>query len=891
MAKGLRRMVWVGVVLSLMPLWGCAEDDTVTVASLRSPRKLVYAPTCVVAGEWQEASACAEDNLKRRLYIANEQSASVAFAEFVGKGAKLVDTRAAVPGTTGVPVGDRPRAMAATADGAFVLVSSTASQDLSVVEVARAREVTYFSVEAPVLDLLHDPASDLFWALYPDGWLQALSLDYDCGLGRGRYRDGCDLQASDVNLREVQALQVGGSPRHFILDGSRGQIYVVYADRAYASIIALREGECLDGGEVPCEAGRVGLTYGCADGIDNDGDGWIDAQDPQCYSRWGAESADGVGRFMTTACNDGIDNDGDGLVDAFDPGCVDGNDASEVEGLQRPTPSVCADGIDNDGDGLIDNRDPGCMGPDDDDESGGGHVSQCDDGIDNDGDTLIDFPEDDGCESRYDDTEDASVACADGLDNDGDGLVDMDDPGCASPDDLSEVAPPGPCSDGLDNDGDGLVDLADPGCYGVNGTSELELDRVGWGPLGLDPEGRWLYVVDPSNWELLVVDLETVSLVDAGARNPQHLGAGVKVNPLPLSVVGDRRRIVLYDAGGVRLTREETLALVATASGRLDVVSIEQRFVRSVGGEVVQTLSLPTLRVGDTSESTARVTGMRCVDQVCTAEGLPGIELRRRPAVLLGQGGELVEVDGEGRQATLPADEIFTAELWRLTYEGVLPGSDRSDGVVSLDGGRLSSGASFCALGVEVGDRVVFPNRGDWVVGDNCEVFRAAETLEWEVAHVRGDALYLRATGQSGHPEVLPTRACFPFGVNFEVRAPERWVVAAERTSLHARRQVANQCLEPETRLGPGRFAMGASYENAFFSLTLRGEMLTVRRNTRIEFVLNPGYSPQGRGLGALTQDLVLVTTPQRRFLVAASAGSNAVFVFDAEQLNLINGL
>ena len=92
-------------------------------------------------------------------------------------------------------------------------------------------------------------------------------------------------------------------------------------------------------------------------------------------------------------CSDGVDNDGDGLIDAADPGChTDGNpnnpasydptDTSEVDarrGGETGGRPECSDNRDNDGDGLIDERDPGChtdgnannpdsYDPDDDDE-------------------------------------------------------------------------------------------------------------------------------------------------------------------------------------------------------------------------------------------------------------------------------------------------------------------------------------------------------------------------------------------------------------------------------------------------------------------------------------------------------------------------------------------
>jgi hypothetical protein len=76
-------------------------------------------------------------------------------------------------------------------------------------------------------------------------------------------------------------------------------------------------------------------------------------------------------------CSDGIDNDGDGLVDAADPGCHVGNDINAPfdpndNDERNPAPgsgsageddggdTECSDGRDNDGDGVIDADDPGC---------------------------------------------------------------------------------------------------------------------------------------------------------------------------------------------------------------------------------------------------------------------------------------------------------------------------------------------------------------------------------------------------------------------------------------------------------------------------------------------------------------------------------------------------
>jgi len=50
----------------------------------------------------------------------------------------------------------------------------------------------------------------------------------------------------------------------------------------------------------------------CDDGIDNDGDGFIDCEDLDCESNQNC---------LVEICNDGIDNDGDGFIDCEDLDC------------------------------------------------------------------------------------------------------------------------------------------------------------------------------------------------------------------------------------------------------------------------------------------------------------------------------------------------------------------------------------------------------------------------------------------------------------------------------------------------------------------------------------------------------------------------------------------
>ena len=103
------------------------------------------------------------------------------------------------------------------------------------------------------------------------------------------------------------------------------------------------------------------LSVGCVDDASNSG-----------------RTADGG---MVAQCADGLDNDDDGLIDSQDPQCTGADDNDESSGLVL---AQCADMIDNDGDGDIDLDDRGCTDAADDSESGEVMLTQCSDEVDND---------------------------------------------------------------------------------------------------------------------------------------------------------------------------------------------------------------------------------------------------------------------------------------------------------------------------------------------------------------------------------------------------------------------------------------------------------------------------------------------------------------------------
>ncbi|MGR3309780.1 MAG: MopE-related protein [Candidatus Brocadiales bacterium] len=101
------------------------------------------------------------------------------------------------------------------------------------------------------------------------------------------------------------------------------------------------------------------------DGEDNDCDGLVDREDPDCICESGIENN----------CNDGVDDDGDGLTDCTDPDCqikdADGDgfiaspcgdDCDDTDPAVNPgATESCDDGVDNDCDGLVDCADPDCV--------------------------------------------------------------------------------------------------------------------------------------------------------------------------------------------------------------------------------------------------------------------------------------------------------------------------------------------------------------------------------------------------------------------------------------------------------------------------------------------------------------------------------------------------
>ncbi|MCK5799143.1 MAG: hypothetical protein KAI47_18245, partial [Deltaproteobacteria bacterium] len=217
----------------------------------------------------------------------------------------------------------------------------------------------------------------------------------------------------------------------------------------------------------------------CTNKKDDDGDGFIDCDDLDCHYhpaciQPGQENCtnkkddDGDGRvdcddtdcFYHPACQqpgkehctNHLDDDGDGLVDCDDPDCF------AAPFCQPPGQENCTNKKDDDGDGLIDCKDPDCLGH----PSCGPQVENCANLRDDDGDGLVDCKDPDCFKHPACKTPGKEV-CNNNVDDDEDGFIDCDDSDCKM---LPMCQGPGNevCDNQKDDDGDGAVDCDDPDC-------------------------------------------------------------------------------------------------------------------------------------------------------------------------------------------------------------------------------------------------------------------------------------------------------------------------------------------------------------------------------------------------------------------------------------------
>jgi hypothetical protein len=212
------------------------------------------------------------------------------------------------------------------------------------------------------------------------------------------------------------------------------------AEHCYNLVDDDRDGQ-LDCDDPECDGSAVciGLGEHCVSGRDDDRDGDADCSDDDC-TRTAACLPGGEN------CTNGTDEDGDGDIDCADADCA-------KTAVCLPIAEDCTNARDDDEDGRTDCDDSDCARTRACIEAG----EDCDNGEDDDGDGAIDCGDGDCAQTAT--CLPVAEGCANGLDDDGDGAVDCADDECSSSPDCR--MPPEYCTNGIDDDGDGLVDCDD----------------------------------------------------------------------------------------------------------------------------------------------------------------------------------------------------------------------------------------------------------------------------------------------------------------------------------------------------------------------------------------------------------------------------------------------
>ena len=130
----------------------------------------------------------------------------------------------------------------------------------------------------------------------------------------------------------------------FAYNNSSGKIYSVNPDDLTATLVLNGTGNLSINDGFNCVLANPPFETKCGNMIDDDGDGLIDCEDPDCFNS---------NVCTVEICNNGIDDDSDGWIDCSDSECYDLEVCVEI----------CDNGIDDNNNGLIDAEDPQCTTP------------------------------------------------------------------------------------------------------------------------------------------------------------------------------------------------------------------------------------------------------------------------------------------------------------------------------------------------------------------------------------------------------------------------------------------------------------------------------------------------------------------------------------------------
>lgn len=836
---------------------GCRDTTLVPPRSLDSPSAMAVARGDVCLTTFEDSQrvvqydlvACPEGEVGAIALIVNERSDRLALMDLNSPIPRLIDLDPTSPGPNHLEVGRLPVDVAASPDGTVAYTLNQLDRDVSVVDLYTPETLpSRYRVRETPIALEVDPGDGavLVAAGSPSQFYRFDGVSM-CGPG-----EPC-ADSPDPAEVEPAIVELPGTVSAMVADPRGGSAWVVYRDLAYATVLSLSAddgGSCLDGTSTrPCISAHVSLTYGCSDGLDNDGDGLIDQQDPQCFGPYGSESPDGIGRMAIDTCADGIDNDGDGLVDRDDPDCLF---ASGNEGTPPPAdvlPASCADGVDNDGDGVIDYpADSECYGASGRTEAAVRTLGFDNLGIDTHG--VFVYVTDraneqvlvvDARRQRLIDAPASELPRADTFDF-GLGI---------------DVAPSPLAVQGViersvlwvdDASSDHVVTRYDFGAWisTNNGTLQYVDTAVVFCEFTAEQVDRAaFYRGEQSDIESECLHLPEFPLADSFVRVPagdvtlpDACLAQDFVDCVSCLAGDDAECATCADFADTqfdmcqRAYQTKVTQLVNARFGLRDAGTEDGRLLGTGTCEQPEEL-LRQMQAFAAANSTAPQ-GLKC-DSLLMPQplGVAAQSLGNRDVSALSQvgGADLVELrtlqfDLDDNLAPYvgvrPNDQRILNEAVTTTFEGIIPGTQRGDGVFAVDAESdgtvwFDIGVEPCSQGIVEGDRLLILS-----APTGCNL---SGGLEYEI--VERNSSEVRVAHVDGLADV-PTRGCFDEAVSYEVRASGEWVVVGETSGFLSPNEARGGVCVPR-------------YDAANISSRVRSEELYV--GPYFSFYLYPGYA------------------------------------------------
>lgn len=947
----MKRLIY-GTIAACMVLISCQQNAIVVPASLSGPRAMTVAKgeVCLASVEVVDGifepfvTACEDEKTGSIGLIVNDQLDRVAVLDMSLLEPRLVDLDASVPGISHMKTGRRPISIAVNDRGTVAYTANQLDRTLSIINIWYLRSLED-TIELP------GTPTDVRWSAANQGvvvglsepsglWLKAGTVCEKPGGGAVDRRTvdpsmGCTV-AEDEGV--LVSLPFGTlSATELSPDGKTA--YVLYADRPVMSVVALSEladgDTCINGGSAPCEVARVGLTHGCQDGLDNDGDGNIDQQDIQCFGPLHGEDAQGLSRKVTGACADGLDNDGDGLFDRDDPDCTFSFMTSEDMPLSID-PAVCSDGSDNDGDGQLDYpAEAQCYGPNGRRESAVKQRGFTKMGIDELGvflyvadganqqvlivdlarRTMIDAPRSAQPAEVFSSVFGVRLGRTP-VPSALTGRVSravFSDPNPDRVDTHAIIRYDFGAYVAADNGFVYYVDTARVYCEveasdGILGQSEFYDDPE---KLAANPEAKCLQLpafplpkpaVDVESCEEIFLCQDCLESTGGNVEsctpcegiggdfdqlaqscslaNREFTTDGVKLVVNPRFSLRDR----LGERGGVfgRAVCRQPEALITS----LETFASENGYRGSLG--CGSTLMPQPLSVNVPTSDKSRPVDFLTSDRLDFVE--------ERTLVLEFDDEEKVNPVVEVKRK----DERFISEDISVVYEGIIPSTKRSDGLApasdapenQFDIGSLD----VCRTGLEVGDLLVINTTAGTESGglpDGCDAFVTDEEgredfLTYRIEEVKPGALTLSVIpneeGKPTYAQALPTRTCFPRALSYEIRPSDAWIVYGSVTGVASGSEnVGGVCVPTQANVS-GRAATrvktGEAFKGLYYSFVLYPGRVAPVRDTTYTMQVIRNFSP------ASTENFAFLepesALPAQVLFVDRVAGGRFIFVPDA---------